>query len=68
MAASRRKNRLVPRLNAVLVAGERSVADIGGHVIGIGERAFGYRLLAVYEDRAVFDYSGARVVLRLRKE
>ncbi len=52
-----------PWLKATLVAGERSLANLGGVVLKLGEDTHGYRLLEVREWMAVFSKDGERVVL-----
>ncbi len=46
-----------------MVAGERSLANLGGVVLKLGEDTHGYRLLEVREWMAVFSKDGERVVL-----
>lgn len=52
-----------PWLRATLVAGERSMANLGGVLLGLGEETHGYRLVEVNEWRAVFLKDGERIVL-----
>ena len=52
-----------PWLKATLVAGENSLANLGGIVLKLGEETHGYRLLEVREWTAVFSRDGERVVL-----
>lgn len=52
-------------LRAVLVAGRKSSADLGGLILGLGESAHGYRLLSVGEGTATFSREGEKVVLSL---
>ena len=52
-------------LRATLVAGERSMANLGGTLLGIGEEAHGYRLLEVRDWDALFMKDGERVVLEI---
>jgi hypothetical protein len=52
-----------PVLTATLVAGERSLANLGGVVLGLGEETHGYRLVEVREFEAVFENAGEQVVL-----
>ncbi len=54
-----------PELRATLVAGKRSIANLEGTILGIGEEAHGYRLLEVRDWDAVFMKDGARVVLEI---
>ncbi len=54
-----------PVLTGVVVAGARSVANLNGVVVGIGEEAHGYRLLRVREGEAVFEREGREIVLSL---
>ncbi len=52
-------------LRAVLAAGPKSVVNLGGIILQIGESANGYRLLSVEEDGATFSRDGEKVVLSL---
>lgn len=54
-----------PQLRAVLVAGSRSVADLGGVILNIGQSTNGYRLISVREEAATFVRNGEQVVLSL---
>ncbi|MGB5260580.1 MAG: hypothetical protein WBO34_08680 [Gammaproteobacteria bacterium] len=47
-------------LRATMVAGERSQANIGGVVIGLGEEVNGYRLDEIHPRHVVLDRDGAR--------
>jgi hypothetical protein len=53
-------------LRGVVLAGERSLANIGGKVVAIGEEINGYRLIAVNENNVLLDNKGARRELRIR--
>jgi hypothetical protein len=57
-----------PVLRAVLVAGGKSVADLGGVILKIGESTNGYRLLTVREGTATFSRDGERVVISLYEQ
>lgn len=57
-----------PELRGVLVAGENSVADLGGVILKIGESTNGYRLLSVTEAIATFSRKGERVVISLYEQ
>jgi hypothetical protein len=52
-----------PVLRATLVAGEASLADLGGVVLAVGEQTHGYRLVEVREFEAVFERGGENLVL-----
>ncbi len=54
-----------PELRATLVSGERSLVNLGGTILELGEEAHGYRLLEVREDEAVFERSDSEIVLKL---
>ncbi len=54
-----------PELRATLVSGERSLVNLGGTILELGEEAHGYRLLEVREDEAVFERAGSEVVLQM---
>lgn len=57
-----------PELRAVLVAGEKSVVDLGGVILQVGESTSGYRLVAVGEGTATFSRDGERVVISLYEQ
>ncbi|MCP4407752.1 MAG: hypothetical protein GY807_08325 [Gammaproteobacteria bacterium] len=50
-------------LRATLTLGNKSLANVGGKIIGIGEQVDGYRLLAVDEGVAVFAKNGTHIDL-----
>jgi hypothetical protein len=54
-----------PKLTALLVAGRRSLADVQGTIITIGESVDGYRLLFVRDNAAVFVKDDQIVVLTM---
>lgn len=57
-----------PGLRAVLVAGKKSVVDLGGVILQIGESTDGYLLLAVDEYRAIFSRNGKKIVFSLYEQ
>lgn len=57
-----------PVLRATLVAGEHSLVDLGGVILGLGEAAHGYRLVAVREHDATFERDGRQLVLEVARE
>ena len=57
-----------PVLRATLVSGQRSLANLGGVVLGLGDEAHGYRLTEVRAWEAVFEKGGATVVLPVERE
>ena len=54
-----------PKLNlqAVLVAGSHSIANVDGVMLRVGESINGYRLLEVQHRSAVFEKNGAKFTL-----
>ncbi|MEE9279942.1 MAG: hypothetical protein V3V67_07180 [Myxococcota bacterium] len=52
-----------PWLKATLVAGERSMVNLGGVLLRLGEETHGYRLVEVREWAAVFMKDAETVVL-----
>ncbi len=54
-----------PQLRATLVSDKRSLVNLGGTILELGEEAHGYRLLEVREDEAVFERSDSEIVLKL---
>lgn len=54
-----------PKLIAVIVDGEKSLVNLNGTIIGIGEEKNGYRLISVGDRKAVFEKRKKRVVLEM---
>jgi len=54
-----------PELRAVLVAGDRSMADVGGIIVKLGGEVDGFRLLEVRDRKAVFVKGGTRLTLSI---
>lgn len=54
-----------PKLIAVIVAGKKSLVNLNGAIIGIGEEKDGYRLIRVRDRKAIFKKGKKRVVLDL---
>lgn len=54
-----------PKIRGILVAGDQSLVNLGGELLGIGESANGYRLLQVSEDHAVFQRGDEVITLSL---
>jgi hypothetical protein len=52
-------------LQAVLVAGPQSIANVDGVMVRVGESINGYRLLGVEHRSAVFEKNGAKFTLRI---
>ena len=50
-------------LNAVLVSGADSLANVNGTVVRIGELVQGYRLVEVHDRSAVFEKNNLRFTL-----
>lgn len=48
-------------LRATLVAGERSVVNLGGSILSLGEEIEGYRLVSVSEGEALFIKDGESI-------
>jgi hypothetical protein len=63
--ASRRAPALRPKLNlqAVLVAGPNSIANVDGVMLRVGDAIQGYRLVEVEHRSAVFEKNGDRFTL-----
>ncbi len=53
------------QLRAVLVAGPKSIVNLGGVILQIGESTNGYRLLEVGEGTATFNRKGEKIVFSL---
>jgi hypothetical protein len=61
----RQPETFLPELRATLITRERSVVDLGGVILAVGEDAHGYTLLEVWPYQALFDYGGEEVVLEV---
>lgn len=57
-----------PELRAVLVAGERSMANVGGIIVKIGGQVDGFRLLEVKDRTAVFVGNGVALTLSMDRD
>lgn len=55
-----------PELRAIMVAGPKSIVNVAGALVRIGEQIDGYRLVEVHEETAVFVKNTKRVTLSLR--
>ena len=62
-APAARERGWAPILRATLVAGDDSLANLGGTLLALGEESHGYRLVEVRAWEAVFEYGGERKVL-----
>lgn len=54
-----------PKLIAVIVAGKKSLVNLNGTIIGIGEQKDGYRLISVGDRKAIFEKRKKLVVLEM---
>lgn len=54
-----------PKIRGILVAGDQSLVNLGGKLLGIGESADGFRLLQVGEAHAVFQRGDDVITLNL---
>ena len=54
-------------LRGIMLAGEQSLANIGGKILGIGQEINGYRVIAVNESNVVLDRDGTRRELGVSK-
>jgi len=52
-----------PKLLAVMIAGRKSLVNLNGTIIGIGEEKDGYRLIKVEDHKAIFEKAKKRIVL-----
>ncbi len=60
--------RFEPVLRSTVVAGERSLANLGGRILALGEEFGGYRLVAVRAFDATFVKDGREVLLEVKKQ
>ena len=56
------------KLHAVMVAGPKSIANVDGTMVRIGDQIYGYRLVEVHERGAVFEKNKARFVVSIRSD
>lgn len=54
-----------PRVNAVLVAGSKSLANVDGFVVELGQEINGYRLVEVSESGVVLVKERQRLVVKM---
>lgn len=54
-----------PELRAIMMAGPKSIVNVAGVLVRIGEQINGYRLVEVHEETAVFVNNKKRVTLSL---
>ena len=53
------------QLRAIILAGNASMADVNGEIIGPGEEVEGYRLISINADRVFLEKEGVRVEVLL---
>ena len=53
-------------LRATMVGRQGSLANVAGTIVAIGENVQGFQLVAVFEDRAVFEHQGDRITVYVR--
>src|SRR5712691_3731843 len=56
------------KLQAVMVAGPKSIANVDGTMVRIGDQIYGYRLVEVHERGAVFEKNKTRVAVSIRRD
>ncbi len=56
------------QLRGIMLAGDHSLANIGGKIVGVGDEINGYRLITVNERGVVLDRDGTRKELGVRPE
>jgi len=56
------------KLQAVMVAGPRSIANVNGTMVRIGDEIYGYRLVEVHERGAVFEKNKTRLAVSIRSD
>ncbi len=67
-SAAASENPWKPELRAVMFDGARSLVDIGGRIMALGDRQAGYQLIRVAERSAVLRKDGSELTLTLDKE
>ena len=66
--ASRSRTPQVLDLRATMVATNTRLADVAGQILRPGDELNGYRLLQVFEDRAVFAIEGKHLTIYVKPE
>ena len=56
------------KLQAVMVAGPKSIANVNGTMVRIGDEIYGYRLVEVHERGAVFEKNKTRFAVSIRSD
>src|SRR6266704_4576802 len=56
------------KLQAVMVAGPKSIANVDGTMVRIGDQIYGYRLVEVHERGAVFEKNKARFAVSISRD
>ncbi len=56
------------KLQAVMVAGPKSIANVDGTMVRIGDQIYGYRLVEVHERGAVFEKNKTRFAVSIRRD
>ena len=67
-SAAASENPWKPELRAVMFDGARSLVDIGGRIMALGDRQAGYQLIRVAERSVVLRKDGSELTLTLDKE
>ena len=57
-----------PEVKGIMLAGDRSLVNLNGKIIALGEEVDGYELLEVGENQAVFLHNGETLTLSLYLE
>lgn len=55
-------------LHATLVASDKRLANVAGHILRPGQEVDGYTLLQVFENRAVFSRDGRRLTIYVKPD
>lgn len=53
-------------VKAILLSGRKSLVNVGGRIVALGEEVDGYRLVAVRESEAVFSKGAERITVPVR--
>ncbi|HYT15520.1 MAG TPA: hypothetical protein VEL80_03930 [Burkholderiales bacterium] len=56
------------KVQAVMVAGPESIANVNGTMVRIGDQVYGYRLVEVHERGAVFEKNKALFAVSIRRD
>lgn len=57
-----------PVLLATMVAGRDRLANVDGSTLRVGDEIYGYRIVRILEDRAIFERQGVRTTVLVKPQ